>query len=681
MRPASFLLKNHLLLGHFPLSFPPKTRSKKKNKPPTFLLQPLLSPPFLIDIPPPQTSSLANQFSTLPMEKIPTWVISISFPLLLLLTYSANAEKDDVKLSLISFLRKLSSNNSRTDLELGWNASLDPCLNGWAGVDCKDTNTVRKIVLEGLGLDGSIDAGLLCKAESLTVVSLRDNELHGQLPPEISNCTELTGLYLGGNRLSGSLPTSLSLLSNLKRLNISFNNFSGELPPDLPRISGLKTFLARNNSLDGTIPQLDFSNLKEFDVAYNRFSGPVPEGAGLESLVGNAGLCGEPLPAACPPAPSPSPGEKKKSKNLSADKAIMFSGYIALGLVVLLFFTYKLVYRRKADAKKDGSEKKAADSSTKSSSGSKTAASRSEYSLPASNESPAAVSSSLVVLVNPTTKELKFEDLLKAPAELLGRGRFGSLYKVMIDDTTALAVKRIKDWAISAEDFRKRMERIDRVKHPNVLSAVAFYCSTQEKLLVYEYQKNGSLFKLLRGSQNGQAFDWGSRLSAAGGIADGLAFMHQELHDYGIGHGNLKSSNILIKTNMDPCISEYGLMTKNNHQSPPAPSDNIQGSILKADIYNFGIILLEMLTGKVTQNNGSELARWVNSVVREEWTVEVFDKALLSSGAGEDQMVQLLQVALKCTNPSPDARPSMNQVATMIDAIKEEDERSIASEA
>lgn len=167
----------------------------------------------------------------------------------------------------------------------------------------------------------------------------------------------------------------------------------------------------------------------------------------------------------------------------------------------------------------------------------------------------------------------------------------------------------------------------------------------------------------------------------AGGIVDGLAFMHQELHEDEIGHGNLKSSNILIKTNMEPSISEYGLMAINNHQTSPILSNGTQVSILEDDIYNLGIILLELLTGKVAQNNRSELAHWVNSVVREEWTVEVFDRALLSDGATEDQMVQLLQVALKCTNPSPDARPSMNQVAAMIDAIKEEYERSISTEA
>lgn len=98
----------------------------------------------------------------------------------------------------------------------------------------------------------------------------------------------------------------------------------------------------------------------------------------------------------------------------------------------------------------------------------------------------------------------------------------------------------------------------------------------------------------------------------------------------------------------------------------------------KADMYNFGLILLELLTGKV-ERNGSDLAKWVHSVVLEEWTGEVFDKELFSEGASEGRMVNLLQVALKCTS-SPEARPSINEVVKMIGDIKDEEERSIVSE-
>ena len=107
--------------------------------------------------------------------------------------------------------------------------------------------------------------------------------------------------------------------------------------------------------------------------------------------------------------------------------------------------------------------------------------------------------SPLVVLPNPVIRDLSFKDLLKAPAELLGRGRHGSLYKVVVEGVATLAVKRIKDWSISSQDFRKRMEKIDQVRHLNLLPVLAFFCSRQEKLVVYEYQQNGSLFNLLHG--------------------------------------------------------------------------------------------------------------------------------------------------------------------------------------
>lgn len=173
--------------------------------------------------------------------------------------------------------------------------------------------------------------------------------------------------------------------------------------------------------------------------------------------------------------------------------------------------------------------------------------------------------------------------------------------------------------------------------------------------------------------------DWGTRIGIAASISTALAFVHEELSEDGIPHGNLKSTNILFNDNMDPCISEYGLtmVVENQDQSFIDQSTSFDVSNTKIDIYGFGVILLELLTGKVVQNNGLDLASWVNAVVREEWTVEVFDRNLFMEGASEERMVNLLRVAFKCVNSDQNERVSIKQVATMINAIREEEERSI----
>ncbi|CAK9161318.1 unnamed protein product [Ilex paraguariensis] len=629
------------------------------------------------------------------MNQIPIWVFLIS---LFLLLHSTKSEEEEVKHSLLSFFTKLSNNNGPLDSITGWNLTSDPCKDRWKGIICdKRALSVKKIFLDGLNFSGTFDAATLCTAKSLvaslTVVSLNDNNIRGENLEEIENCRQLEILYIRGNQFSGSLPNSLPRLINLKRLYISNNNFSGSLP-DLARLSGLTEFLAQNNQLSGAIPNFDFANFGVFNVSYNHFKGPIPRGGArfpVSSYINNPELCGDPLPN-CPiplaaSALPSAPGTQKSNGGISRNQILMFSGYFLLGLALLILIILRLLRKREKIKEEkieavnnvaavDGGFKKPNFNSKDD----KLDEIKSEIS-DVSGES-GVFSSSLVVLPCSDVNELRFENLFKAPAELLGRGRHGSLYKVICEDQAMpLAVKRIQGWIMSGNDFMRRMQRLDQVKHPNVLPAIAFYCSRQEKLFVYEYQKNGSLSKLLHGTQRGKAFDWSSRLSIAATIAEALAFMHQQLHNDGIAHGNLKSSNILLNKNMEPCISEYGLMVVGNQSLSvngfQAKEETEDGGF-KADIYGFGVILLELLTGKMVQNNGMDLARWVVSVVREEWTVEVFDKALIQEGASEERMVNLLQIAVKCVDRSPEARPGMKQIARMLNTIKgEEEERSM----
>ncbi|KAK8951254.1 putative inactive receptor kinase RLK902 [Platanthera zijinensis] len=621
--------------------------------------------------------------------------ITIPLLFLLLITAATSDTTGDFKLSLLSFVRKLSESNPQIDRDLGWTANSDPCRDRWRGIACnKNLNSVKSIVIESLQLDGSIDGNLLsqvCNSSSLAVLSIKDNALEGGVPPEIGACSGLTHVYLADNRLSGSIPSSLPNLKNLKRLDISNNKFSGELPWNMSAISGLMTFLAGDNNLTGRIPNFALNGFDKFDVSFNQFSGPVPQDSEkfpISSFAGNPGLCGKPLEECrspdllLPPPPlPPPPTTNPKSSKISTKEVFMVIGYVLFGIVVVFLVFIFLKKRKKNKHSGELSEKVSSEISRRSA-----IPSHSEYSISSSAHSIAGVSTSLVVLRKDKIRELKFEELLRAPAELLGKGRFGSLYKVVIYGCAELAVKRIKDWTVSGEEFQKKIMRMDQARHPNVLPVTAFYCSKQEKLVVYEFQKNGSLFKLLHDNKEGRPLSWASRLNVAAGVSAGLAFMQRSLavSSSAAGHGNLKSSNILFSSSMEPLISEYGLTALPTHRHQPN-SDKASVAAAgepfstSADSYAFGIILLELLTGR--PSHGFNLAQWVHSVVREEWTVEVFDRSLLGdSDIAQESMVRLLQVALQCMDSSPEVRPSMAQVAGTIAVMKEE-ERSVDGKA
>ncbi|KAI3665945.1 hypothetical protein L6452_44580 [Arctium lappa] len=642
------------------------------------------------------------------MKPNPIWVFLILLFFFLQITKSIEVDAID---ALVSFFEDLSGNLSLSSPVSGWIRTSDPCESKWTGIVCYDqTPSVKSITFESFNLSGTFKPNTICSipslATSIVFISLNNNNLDGENLEAVSNCKKLTHLYTSRNRFSGILPDSLSHLNNLKRLDISNNRFSGSLS-SLPRISGLIEFIAQNNQLSGSIPEFDFSNLVTFNVSNNNLSGPIPPGGDLftaASYLGNPQLCGDPLPNPCesetqratPPNAAENSDDRKKSGPNSAE-ILMYSGYVLVGLGLFLVIVIKLCKKgtKKEELVEEGDNhrsKEDVDASQTPTFASNefrsVAMSKSEVFAGNSVES-GPVSSSLIVLTSPEVNGLKFEELLKAPAELLGRGKYGSVYKVKCEEHgMTLVVKRIKDWSLPSNDFKSRMKRLNHVKHPNLLPVVAFYCSKQEKLLVYEYQPNGSLLKFLHGMPTGQTFDWSGRLGVASTIAEVLAFMHDELHQDGIPHGNLKSSNILFNKNMEPCISEYGLMAINNPDNSPAIDivnntsqlnpDQIE-SAFRADIHALGVILLELLTGKrpMVQNNGMDLAKWVVSVVKEEWTVEVFDRALIREGASEERMVNLLQVAIKCVDRSPDSRPSINQIALMINNIKEEDERSM----
>lgn len=171
------------------------------------------------------------------------------------------------------------------------------------------------------------------------------------------------------------------------------------------------------------------------------------------------------------------------------------------------------------------------------------------------------------------------------------------------------------------------------------------------------------------------------RLNIAHGIARGLAFIYQKKKDESeiiIPHGNLKLSNILLNENNEPLISEHGLtkfLDPNNRgfifsaqsHAYTAPEKSLTE---KGDVYSFGVILLELLTGKSIEVIRIDLAKWVKSMVKEEWTGEVFDKEVRE--AEYQWAFPLLNLALMCVSNEPENRPTMEDVLEKIEGVMNE---------
>ncbi|CAA6665869.1 unnamed protein product [Spirodela intermedia] len=276
------------------------------------------------------------------------------------------------------------------------------------------------------------------------------------------------------------------------------------------------------------------------------------------------------------------------------------------------------------------------------------------------------------------------EELLKASAETLGRGTVGSTYKAVMESGFIVTVKRLKDSSIPGQDeFRRRIETLGQLRHPNLVPLRAYFLAKEERLLVYDYFPNGSLYSLIHGTPSGKPLHWTSCLKIAEDVATGLLHLHQ---NSSVIHGNLKSSNVLLGPDFESCLTDYGLIPYLG-PSDAAHEDSGSGGggaalfyrapesrslrrsfTQQSDVYSFGILLLELLTGKtpfhdLVEEHGEGIPQWVRSVREEE--IESGDDPA-SGNDNSEKLGALLNIAVACLSPAPEDRPTTKEVVRMI---------------
>ncbi|XVF23298.1 hypothetical protein REPUB_Repub13aG0025100 [Reevesia pubescens] len=589
--------------------------------------------------------------------------------------------------NLITFKDSLANPSALSN----WNASIQPC-NGdranWVGMLCIK-NKIWGLQLENMGLAGLVNIEILDTLPTLRTISLMNNNFEGRMP-NIRKLSAVKALYLSNNRFTGEIPDdAFQGMRSLKKLFLANNAFTGKIPLSLTTLPKLLILRLEGNLFTGQIPDFNEKVLKVVNFANNQLEGPIPESLskmGASMFSGNKNLCGQPLQA-CPPSPSPIPSTSPQlispSPNKNTSSPALKIALIVVSIVLALVIIAALIFilsQTKQNSKT--LEEKDVDDSNQ---------------LPTYDEAEKKVPEigggnikrSELIFLKDDIQRFDLQDLLRASAEVLGSGNFGASFKAIITSGVAVVVKRYKQMNnVGREEFHEHMRRLGRLNHQNLLPLVAYYYRKEEKLLVSKFMEDGSLASHLHANHtlDKPGLDWQTRVKIIKGVARGLTYLYNELPSLVVPHGHLKSSNVLLDETFEPLLCDYALRPVINQEQAhilmtayKSPEYAINGRISrKTDVWCLGILILELLTGKFPENylmqsydSNTNLATWVNEMVKEKKTGEVFDTEMSGTKNSKSEMINLLKIGLSCCEEDPKTRPELKEVVQEIEELKD----------
>ncbi|XP_059290477.1 calmodulin-binding receptor kinase CaMRLK [Lycium ferocissimum] len=500
---------------------------------------------------------------------------------------------------------------------------------------------------------------------NLTSLDLSHNDLK-ILPFWFTNLTKLEILSISSCNIYGNLPP-ISHIKSLKHLDVSINHMNGKFPNDFPPLSSLNFLNISLNNFTGLITKEQLAKFGNSSFIH----------AGLFQTKNSSQfhIKHKPTKPMNQNTKTKKPKSRKKVLIIAISSASTFL-ILAIGSIILCLYK-----KRKQVARKNKwlISKPIQIPFRMDKSGPFSFETESGNLWVADIKEP---SSAPVVMFEKPLMNLTFKDLIAATSHfgkesLLAEGRCGPVYRAVLPGDLHVAIKVLEHAReIGHDDAIALFEELSRLKHPNLLPISGFCIAGKEKLVLYEFMANGDLHRWLHELptaatnvedwttdtwelQNGSQItspgkmEWHTRHRIAVGVARGLAYLHHA-QSKTVVHGHLVLSNILLADDFEPRIADFGL------------SQNRTDGSNEMDVYDFGVVLVELLTGKI---GSDDTIKWMRRLVKDGHGADALDSRLRLGGDSVSEMVECLRVGYLCTAENPSKRPRMQQVLGLLKDI------------